>query len=123
MIDMQTLEAIISFTFFLLFASYLLQQLDYAKPNYSLQQYQAANDVWRVLYLKGALKDFPANAPLLMNEVGEKTGLCIYVQGTQTTNCRGGPRCSENKIAMQKAWFEDSVAKQLDFSVCTPQQP
>lgn len=124
---MQTLEAIISFTFFLFFATYMLAELDYTKPNYSLYQYQLANDIWRVLYLKGSLKDFSLlnrnSAEETMTKIYEETGLCTYLQGVVTTaeGCRGGAPCSEQKITMKKTWFENGQTSQMTFTVCTPE--
>jgi len=124
---MQTLEAIISFMFFLFFATYMLAELDYTKPNYALYQYQLANDVWRVLYLKGALKDFSSTttghliARTEMENIGELTGFCIYLQGIQTTNCLGNPGCSENNVEMKKTWFDGGIPKEMTFTVCTPE--
>ena len=120
---MQTVEALISFTFFLFFATYMLTQLDYAKPGYALYEYQLANDAWRVLYLKGALNDFASGSPgaaLAMEEIGSKTGFCIYAQGVQTTNCRSSQSCSAQKISLRKTWFDAGMPKQLDFTVCVP---
>ena len=120
---MQTAEALISFTFFLFFATFMLTQLDYAKPGYALYEYQLANDAWRVLYLKGALNDFKSGsstAALAMEEIGAKTGFCLYAQGVQTTNCRNGQACSYNRIMLHKIWFDHGVPKQLDFTVCVP---
>ncbi len=124
---MQTLEAIISFTFFLFFATYMLAELDYTKPNYSLYQYQLANDVWRVLYLKGSLKDFSSTttghivAKSEMENIGDMTGFCIYLQGIQNTNCPGSPGCSENQISMKKLWFDEGIPKGMAFTVCVPE--
>lgn len=126
-VDVQTLEAIISFTFFLFFATYMLAELDYTKPNYSLYQYQLANDAWRVLYLKGSLKDFSllnrGVAEATMTKIYDETGLCTYLQGVITTaeGCRGGPPCSELKITMKKTWFENGRPTQMAFTVCTPE--
>ena len=123
-VDMQTLEAIISFTFFMFFATFMLAQLDYTKPNYSLYQYQLANDIWRVLYLKGALKDYSSSnlfAEQIMTDIYDGTRLCSYIEGIQTTSCRGGPACSGYNITMKKVWFEDGVPKEMAFKVCTPE--
>ena len=124
---MQTLEAIISFTFFMFFATFMLAQLDYTKPNYSLYQYQLANDIWRVLYLKGALKDF-SSLPLghshtitEMREIERETGFCLYLQGVQTTNCPGPTSCSGHKITMNKVWFDGGDATPMTFTVCVPE--
>lgn len=127
-VDMQTLEAMISLTFFLLFSTYMLTQLDYTKPNYALYQYQLANDIWRVVYLKGGLRDYsPANhahTEAILTEIKELTGFCSYIQGTRTTatGCRGrfATGCSDDKIVMKKAWFDGEQPSELTFTVCVP---
>ena len=54
---MQTLEAVISFSVFMLFTTYVLLQIDdYSGVDDSLYRYQLANDVWRVLYLRGGFE-------------------------------------------------------------------
>ncbi|MEM3499236.1 MAG: hypothetical protein QXF35_00935 [Candidatus Bilamarchaeaceae archaeon] len=120
---MQTLEAAFSFLFFFFFATYVLLQLDYTKPSYSLYEYQLANDVWRVLYLTKALEYYPLNQPYLeqrMDEVESLTGFCIYMEGIRVSSCRGGPACSENKITLEKIWFEMGTPQNIQFTICTP---
>ncbi len=93
---MQTLEAIISFTVFMLFTSYVLLQLeDYNGVDDSLYRYQLANDVWRVLYLRGNFEYLQDESQLddELNEIDDMTGLCTYVGGQRGTSddCRGKP--------------------------------
>ncbi len=119
---MQTLEAIFSFLFFFLFAVYALSQIDYTKPNYSVYQYQLANDVWRVLYLTKALSYYPLNRAALenrMTEINKKTGMNIYIEGIITTSGRGIP-CSENKMTMEKIWLKYGQPDVVQFTVCIP---
>jgi hypothetical protein len=93
---MQTLEAIISFSVFMLFTSYVLLQLeDYRGVDDSLYRYQLANDVWRVLYLRGNFEYLQSEQQLdsELNAVDSVTGLCTYVGGQRGTSdyCRGKP--------------------------------
>lgn len=91
---MQTLEAIISFTVFMFFTTSVLLQLeDYQGVDDSLYRYQLANDVWRVLYLRGNF-EYLQNEQQLDHEldsIDEMTGLCTYIGGQRSTSeyCRG----------------------------------
>jgi len=125
---MQTLEAILSFLFFFMFATYTLSQMDYTKPNYELYRYQLANDIWRCLYLTGDLSYYPPAPHFVLEnklkEIYDGTGLCVYLQGVRTTirpDCtsRGGG-CSEDNITMKKIWFEVFQPDVMTFTVCTP---
>jgi len=124
---MQTLEAILSFLFFFMFATYTLSQMDYTKPNYELYRYQLANDIWRCLYLTGGLSYYPllnSEAENKLGQIYDGTGLCVYLQGVPTTirpNCiSSGGGCSEEKITMKKIWFNSFSADVMTFTVCTP---
>lgn len=121
---MQTLEAALSFFLFFVFASSFLIQLDYTKPDYSLYRYQIANDIWRVLYLTDALNYYPlekGSTEEKMNKIEELTGFCTYIEGIQTTSCRSGPKCSDDKITMQKLWFDFGIPHSVRFTVCVPE--
>ncbi len=86
---MQTLEAIISFTVFMAFASYVLLQIDDNRGiDNSLYRYQLANDVWRVLYLRGNFKDLSSTSSKIDNDISkivDRTGFCIYLRGQWAT--------------------------------------
>ena len=88
---MQTLEAIISFTAFMAFASYILLQIDNDRGiDDSLYRYQLANDVWRVLYLRGDFKDLSSISGTSkidkdIEKIEKKTGFCIYLRGVWAT--------------------------------------
>lgn len=119
---MQTLEAIFSFLFFFLFATYALMQIDYTKPNYAVYQYQLANDVWRTLYLTDALAYYPLNRVILearMDEIADKTGIQMHIEGTITASSRG-TSCSGHRITMEKIWLKSGQPNVVQLSVCTP---
>ena len=75
---MHTLEAVFSLIVFVGFSTMLTLGAD-APTDYSLYQYQLANDVWRVLYLRHgvALLYNPSIAAEDMEEITSETGLCI----------------------------------------------
>jgi len=119
---MQTLEATFSFLFFFLIAAYALTQLEYTKPNYDIYKYQLANDIWRVVYLKNGLSYYPLSQPIIenqLNEIKDKTGLCAYIEGIDTTSCRG-ISCTDSKITMEKIWFKYGQPNVVRFTMCVP---
>ncbi len=119
---MQTLEAVFSFLFFFLFATYALLQIDYTKPNYAIYQYQLANDAWRVLYLNGALAYYPLNRNILeakMGEISAKTGIQMHIEGIITASGRG-TSCSGHRITMEKVWLKAGRPDVVQFTACIP---
>lgn len=91
---MQSLEALLSLTFFVSILSLILAS---APPPHgtddSLYRLQLAQDAWRVLYLRGDFEDFGdgrrADIEADMRRMGEETGLCFFIDGVRFTNCRG----------------------------------
>ena len=124
---MQTLEAIISFTVFMVFTSYVLLQLeDYNGIDDSLYRYQLANDVWRVLYLKGDFKDLSvsnANDKIVpdLDEIERLTGICTYFKGVFVTSCTRGVDCDNKLASISHAAIVDGVASKSTLSLCTSQ--
>jgi len=87
---MQTAECLISFV--VLFSlSGMVIDLDEPEINDSLYGYQIAGDVWRVLWLRGGLKDFDKR--MLQDDVeiiSEITGLEISFDEEDVASYRGG---------------------------------
>lgn len=94
---MQMMEAMISLLVLVSFLSVVASEQHTKPVNDSLYRYYLANDAWRVLYLKDALRDFsfdahnPARnrAELELQRIGGLTGFCIFIGGERITNCRG----------------------------------
>ena len=94
---MQILEAMISLMVLVSFLSFIAGEQHTLAVDDSLYKYQLANDVWRVLYLRGDFKDFSfddANlardrVELDLQRIGELTNLCVFIGGERITNCRG----------------------------------
>ncbi len=124
---MQTLEAIISFTVFMIFASYVLLQLgDYSGVDDSLYRYQLANDVWRVLYLQGAFRDLDSLSGIDENigSMMEETGFCIYIRGQQATapSIRGtGCRAGEPLAKVQHVLIVNGKPEKVTLSLYQPE--
>ncbi len=92
--SMQTVEAILSLLVFSsISASFLSVMDDQAPLDDSLYRLQLAEDAWRVLYLRGDLRDLDGPSGAVESDLGllgEETGLCYFFSGVQATNCRGG---------------------------------
>ncbi len=94
---MQILEAMISLMVLVSFLSFIAGEQHARAVDDSLYKYQLANDVWRVIYLRGDLKDFSFDDANLardrieldLQRVGELTNLCVFIGGERITNCRG----------------------------------
>jgi len=119
---MQTLEAMVSFVFFLSLCSHLL--LSPEESYYiddSLYRFQLAEDVWRVLYLRGNFRDFgAADRDELEKEfalIENETGLCIFMDGVQFTNCRGDSQPHHITASLTKTVVYDGAPKNLRFSI------
>lgn len=119
---MQTLEAIVSFVFFLSLCSHLLLSLEESRyTDDSIYRIQLAEDVWRVLHLRGNFKDFEAadrdglekDFALIENE----TGLCIFMDGVQFTNCRGDSQPHHITASLTKTVIYDGAPKSFRFSI------
>ncbi|MGB9718972.1 MAG: hypothetical protein ACPL06_00050 [Candidatus Anstonellales archaeon] len=88
---MHTLEAVFSLIVLIGFSMMLTLGAD-APTDYSLYQYQLANDVWRVLYLKHgvALLYDPSVATSDLEQITSETGLCIETDFYTTCGVREG---------------------------------
>lgn len=97
---MFTLLVVISFSLVVLGAGQ--PQLDY-----TLHQYQLANDVWRVWYLRGDLQGFDkASMNKDAEEITQLTGWCVYLEEEDVASCLG-----EGKLisVQKKAWVNGAV--------------
>jgi len=120
--EMQTLEAMVSLVFFLSICSHLLLSLEESRyVDDSLYRIQLAEDVWRVLYLRGDFEDFQsADRERLEQEfelMGDMTGLCIFMDGVQFTNCRGTTQPHYITASLTKTVIYDGAPKSFKFSI------
>jgi len=118
---MQTLEAIISFAVFMLFASYVLMQLeDHGGVDDSLYRYQLASDVWRVLYLKGSFEYLEDESQLdaELDRIDGMTGLCTYIGGQRATSeeCRGR-QTTEHVVSIKRIVLMNGVPRERTLSI------
>jgi hypothetical protein len=88
---MHTLEAVFSLIVLVGFSMMLTLGAD-APTDYSLYQYQLANDVWRVLYLRHgvALLYDPSIAIDDLERITSETGLCIETDFYSTCEVEEG---------------------------------
>lgn len=120
--EMQTLEAMISFVFFLSVSTPLLLSLEEQRHvDDSLYRIQLAEDVWRVLYLRGNFADFQdADRDELEKEfqlIGNETGLCVFMDGVQFTNCRGNDKPHDNTASLTKTVICNGEPRIFTFSL------
>ncbi|MFH0737150.1 MAG: hypothetical protein V1827_00535 [Candidatus Micrarchaeota archaeon] len=92
---MQSFEALLSLFVFVTVLACVLSSDPGQKPlDDSLYRFQLADDAWRVLYLRGDLRDFGewkrGAVEADMAEIGDQTGLCLFIHGVEFTNCRDG---------------------------------
>lgn len=121
---MQTLEAILSFFFFVLITSAMLYSWGYVDSlDYSLYRMQLAGDVWRVLYLRGSfdnlwsIDSFPESAHQDAERIEELTGLRVYIAGLRLTSHPGGPAAKEDFMMLNKVLVVGSTPKNVTFSL------
>ncbi|MFH1520799.1 MAG: hypothetical protein ABID61_04085 [Candidatus Micrarchaeota archaeon] len=117
---MQTVEGILSLLFFI---SILLLLVPEVKPiDYSLYQLQLADDVWRILYLRGNFNDFADAKRVIieldMAKIGDQTGLCFFIDGIQFTNCRSGDN-HVILITLKRTVISAGSPRQVTFSIAS----
>lgn len=115
---MQTIEGFLSLLFFI---SILVLLMPNPKPiDYSLYQLQLADDVWRVLYLRGNFNDFSDAKRVVLEsdmiEIGTQTGFCLFIDGIQFTNCRSGDT-HIMLISLQRTVLFGGSPRQITFSI------
>jgi hypothetical protein len=113
---MQLLEASLSFMVLVSCSSMLLLE----EPDHiddSLHRLQLAEDIWRVLYLRGALDGMERDRlePELA-AIGQETGSCIFIEGVQYTNCRGPGEPHMLTASMQKTVLVNGTPQRVSFS-------
>ncbi len=119
--EMQTLEAMLSFVFLLFLCSHLFFSIEESRhTNDALYRLQLAEDVWRVLYLRGNFADFQSSNRYELEQefalIGNETGLCIFMDGVQFTNCRGG-RPRHITAALTKTVIYEGTPRSFTFSI------
>lgn len=129
---MQTVEALISLMFLVAMASALLAPLQGQAIDDSLYRAQLAGDAWRVLYLRGDFTDF-GNASLPgtnrgmdrelaertqaeVETLGSETGLCIFLAGVVSSNCRGVPD-TETTVSVERTVIYRGMPVTLTLSL------
>jgi hypothetical protein len=119
---MQSIEAVISLLVFLSLSAMFIAQLGQPNPpDDSLYRLQLAEDAWRVLYLQNHFHDFSnASRQALeedMRNITEETGLCIFMDGTDITSCRGGDERHTMTASLSKTIIKDGKPKTVSFSI------
>ena len=118
---MQTLEAILSFLFFVWAASLLLFSFEQPSVDDSLYRLQLTEDAWRVLYLRGNFEDFngqkKAGLESEFGKIGQETGLCIFMDGIRFTNCRGGDEQHSITSSITRTVIHEGKPESYTFSI------
>lgn len=119
---MQTLEAMLSLLLFCAAVpSLLLPPPQQIPTDDSLYRLQLAEDAWRVLYLRGAFRDFgvlkEAAVESELASLGEETGLCFFMEGVRLTNCRGGMSAHSLAATISRTVIYEGKARQVSFSI------
>lgn len=118
---MQSMEAMLSFVFFISIASAMLAgawpQRD---VDDSLYRAHLAEDAWRILYLRGDFQDLGVQkrdaVESDLEAIGRETDLCIFMGGLRMTNCRGGEP-HDATAALTKTVFYDGMPRSVAFSL------
>ncbi len=117
---MQTLEAMLSLVFFIWAATLAMSAYDIQPHDDSLYRLQLAGDAWRVMYLRGELRNV-SNIRYLdpsLRKLGDETGLCFFVNGIRNaTNCPGGNRGHDMIISLPRTIIVSGVPQSVTFSV------
>ncbi len=117
---MQTIEAMLSLLFFLSLSPMLLPPEDPANLDDSLYRLQLAGDAWRVLHLRGCLRDLDDQSrgtlEAELGALGGLSGLCFFMEGIDTTNCRSGETRSITS-SLRKTAIYDGRLRTIAFSV------
>lgn len=120
---MQIMEAMVSLIFLISFLSIVAADQKAKAIDDSLYKYQLANDVWRVLYLKGDFKDLSfisesldrRNAENDLKIIGNITGFCIFIGGERLTNCRGIP--TQEIVSIERIAIINDYPDQITLSL------
>ncbi len=120
---MQSLEAFLSL-FFLVLISISVLSFEEKRIDDSLYKLELANDVWRVLYLKGDFEDFSFNegnkaaarAGQDLKQITEMTGICVFIGGERLTSCRG-EETGEHIISIKKLLVVDGAPQKITLTL------
>ncbi len=116
---MQTFEAIISLLFFVWMLGIAIVSLEVPEHDYRVYQMQLSTDAWRVLYLRGNFEDLSDMQSIEpdLNQIGQVTGLCLFLDGIETTNCRGGIERHDLSISTYRTIIFNHEPKTVRFSM------
>jgi hypothetical protein len=118
---MQSMEAVLSLLVFSFIASSIAISAPEHTMDDSLYRMQLANDAWRILYLRNDLQNpsDASRAPIErdMGIIGDETGLCLFLNGTQFTNCRGGESAHPITATLRKTVICDGSPASVAFSL------
>lgn len=120
--SLQTLEASLSL---LVFSSILLMLQAIPQQNSgnddSLYRMQLADDVWRVLYLRGDFEGCEAEKRQALerdlDEITRQTSLCVFLNGIRSTSCRGGVDGHGVSVKMHRTVVCGGTPVQVVFSL------
>jgi len=125
-IDMQSMEAVISLMFFVSILTYMLGGIA-EKPGLddSLYRYQLTDDVWRVEQLRGNFKNFSfdsGNTPrdeveADFDDINGLTGLCIYMGGIKVTSCSNEYSIAEKVASISRAVYIYGSVKNVTLTL------
>jgi len=120
---MQSIEAMLSLLIFLSIAALAIAADPGPPPiDDGLYRVQLAEDAWRVLYLRGDFKDFRGERGAIeadMETIGGLTGLCLFMDGIEFTNCRGGENPHEGQISLRRTVLLDGNPMTVTFTLST----
>ena len=125
---MQTIEAVISLVFLILICSTILLTMPEQRIDDSIYRMQLAEDVWRVLYLRGDLNGFSSSQSIVkkasetkiendLDVIGSEMGLCIYMSGIQMTNCRDGIAGREKIVSIERMLVDNGEPRKIMLSL------
>ena len=116
---MQMLEALLSLVFFIWAATLAVSSYHVPEHDDSLYLLHITGDAWRVMYLRGQLNgvhDLKSLEPAL-DEIDGQTGMCLFINGIESTSCRGGKEDHEIKLSLRRALLVDGEPQSVTFSV------
>lgn len=114
---MQTIEACLSFLALISLSSLLVLPEGPRNTDDSLYRLQLAEDIWRVLFLRGAFDGIERDSlERELEAIGKETGLCIFIDGVVYTNCRGSDEPHSLTVSMQKTVLVEGVPETVSFS-------
>ena len=124
---MQSIEAVISLMCLVMLLSFLLgAAADQQGIDDSLYKFQLANDVWRILFLKGHLQDFSFDQASTQRDLVEQdleeihflTGLCTHMGGIKASSCRGIP--TTEVVTVKKMLYVDGLPSNTSLTLAIP---